>query len=156
MDNQTPINPFSGRLKPHAHASFSGIESDILIEGDGSLFSVMDMTIAAGGGAPAHRSFDEDKLFQVVMGRVFFAVGKETFFAHAGESIFVSKGEVHGFSAANNQAARMTLVSTPGRHDRFFLAMSELPTPHQAADVDKVCEIYGQAIVGPVPLPQQG
>jgi quercetin dioxygenase-like cupin family protein len=153
MDNHAAINPFSGRLEPHARASFSGIDSDILIEGDDSLFSVMDMAIAVGGGAPEHRSFDEDKLFQVTRGRVFFVVGNQTFHADAGDSVFVSKGEVHGFSAAANEPARMTLVSTPGRHDRFFLAMSELPTPHEAADVARVCAAYNQAIVGPVPTP---
>jgi len=63
----------------------------------------------------------------------------------AGGRLFVAKSVTHGFSALGG----MMLVSTPARHDRFFLAMDALPVPHDLNHVQAVCETFGQAIVGP-------
>jgi len=131
---------------------FSGIDASILMGGENAPFTVMDMTVAPGMGAPAHISFHEEKLFHILEGTFLFLIGDDRVEARAGDHIYVAKGQVHGFSACGNADARMTLVSTPAHHDRFFRALSDLPVPHAPEDVEAVCKACDQKIVGPVPL----
>ena len=139
----------SGRLNAVGIARFSGIDADILLGGATAPLTVIEMTIAPGMGAPAHVSFQEDKLFHITDGTLRFIIGDQHLDAGPGSHIFVAKGDVHGFSAAGDSPAKMTLVSTPARHDRFFQALSDLPVPHDPEKVAAVCQAFQQAIVGP-------
>ena len=140
----------SGALFPLSKASFSGIDADVLLGGDKAPFTVMDMTVAPGTGAPAHISFHEEKVFHVAEGSFLFLVGEERITVESGEHVYVAQGVPHGFSALGEGPARMTLVSTPAHHERFFQALSELAVPHDPQQVEAVCAAFGQAIVGPV------
>ena len=140
----------SGKCSSIGRAIFSGIDADILLGGEDAPISVMSMTVAPHQGAPEHTSNGEDKVFLVNEGRLIFLVGTEKFIAYPGECIFVSRGIVHSFSALDDRVASMTLVSAPGRHDRFFQAMGALSTPHDIEEVASVCDCFEQAIVGPV------
>lgn len=145
-----PAPGSSGRLSITGRARFSGIDADILLGGSSAPLTVISMTVAPGMGAPAHISHDEDKLFHVTEGRLRFLIGDRHLDAGPGAHIFAAKGDVHGFSALDGSPAKMTLVSTPARHDRFFQALSDLPEPHEPDQVQAVCEAFRQAIVGPL------
>ncbi|MBK5923706.1 hypothetical protein CCR90_07885 [Rhodovulum sulfidophilum] len=136
-------------LSETASAEFSGITARILMGGDDAPFTVMELTVGSGMGAPAHISFHEDKIFHVSQGRFLFLIGETRIEAGPGAHVFVGKGQVHSF-AAQDCAARMTLVSSPAHHDRFFLGLSALPVPHDPAQVEAVCRACDQRIVGPV------
>lgn len=142
--------PKSGLLTSTGSAQFSGIDAIILLGGPAAPFTVMDMIIKPGMGAPAHISYFEDKLFHVFEGTLLFLAGEERIEVQTNSHIFVAKGTIHGFTALGNENARMTLVSTPAGHDRFFSAMSELPVPHTPDAVERICKNYGQAITGPL------
>lgn len=139
-----------GRLCVEATANFAGITAEILLGGEQAPMTVMAMSVEPGQGAPAHISFSEDKVFVVVEGRLVFLVGEDIFVASPGDHVLVSRGVTHSFSALGEAPARMTLVSNPARHDRFFRAMGDLAVPHNAEDVERVCRRFEQAIVGPV------
>jgi quercetin dioxygenase-like cupin family protein len=141
--------PSSGVLSSHTTARFSGIEAEILLGGEAAPMTVMAMTVQQGQGAPTHISFEEDKVFCVSEGRLLFLIAEQKIEVTAGDRVFVAKGVTHGFFALGGRA-RMTFVSTPARHDRFFQAMDALPLPHVLNDVKAVCETFGQVIVGPV------
>lgn len=146
-------HPADGILSSTGQARFSGIEADILLGGDAAPFTVMVMTVMPGLGAPAHNSFGEDKIFHVTEGALLFLVGDDRVRAEPGDHILVAKGVTHSFSALGDSPAKMTLISTPAKHERFFLALSDLPVPHDPADVQAVCQAFDQAIVGPVVQP---
>ncbi len=110
--------------------------------------TIMDMTVNPEGGAPMHRSLDEEKTFVLTHGRLRFTVGETTREVVAGEIVNVAKGDVHGFVNEQGVIARMLLVSTPARHDAFFRAMAALPVPHDPQAVREVCETFRQVIVG--------
>ena len=110
--------------------------------------TLMDMTVNPQGGAPMHRSLDEEKTFVMTHGRLRFTVGDTTRDVVAGEIVNVAKGDVHGFVNEQNTLARMLLVSAPARHDAFFRAMAALPVPHDPQAVREVCETFRQEIVG--------
>ncbi|MGI9377358.1 MAG: cupin domain-containing protein [Tsuneonella suprasediminis] len=150
--NSSATSPQGRVLESTGSAQFSGINASILMGGENAPFTVMDMNVAPGMGAPAHISFHEDKLFHISEGTFLFLIGDDRVEACAGDHVYVAKGQVHGFSACGNTDARMTLVSTPAHHDRFFRALSDLPVPHAAEDVEAVCKACDQKIVGPVVL----
>ncbi|HEX7817320.1 cupin domain-containing protein [Dyella sp.] len=131
-------------------ATFSGITADILLGGSQAPLTVMSMLVAPRQGAPAHISFDEDKVFVIEKGKLLFMVDELRLLVKAGEQVFVPRGAVHGFTCATEEHARVILVSSPSRHDAFFKAMGQLPTPHTPEAVQAVCERFRQAIVGPV------
>jgi quercetin dioxygenase-like cupin family protein len=143
----------NGILSSTGQARFSGIEAEILLGGDAAPFTVMDMTVVPGLGAPAHISFQEDKVFHVTEGVFLFLVGEDRVQAEPGDHILVAKGVTHSFSALGDSPAKMTLISTPAKHERFFLALSGLPVPHDPGDVEAACQKHDQAIVGPVVQP---
>jgi quercetin dioxygenase-like cupin family protein len=145
--------PQGGKLEHEQTASFSGITADILLGGEQAPMTVMAMSIAPHQGAPAHISTSEDKIFQITDGRLIFLVGDQRLHVSAGDTVFVPRGVVHSFSPLDDSRAQMQLVSTPARHDRFFLAMNELPLPHDPGDVQRVCSAFEQVIVGPVVSP---
>jgi len=144
------VSPLSaGRLAIGATARFSGIEAGILLGGEAAPMTAMRMTVAAGQGAPLHISHEEDKLFQILHGRLLFVIAEKRIETVAGDALFVPRGIVHGFCAQGGKG-EMLLVSTPARHDRFFQAMDALPLPHRMEDVAQVCQRFAQSIVGPV------
>ncbi|ODP35649.1 cupin domain-containing protein [Pandoraea sp. ISTKB] len=110
--------------------------------------TIMDMTVNSQGGAPMHRSLDEEKTFVLTHGRLRFTVGDTTREVVAGEVVNVAKGDVHGFVNEQPMIARMLLVSTPACHDAFFRAMAALPVPHDPQAVREVCQTFRQEIVG--------
>ncbi len=146
---ETNIFP-SAKCQPIARAAFAGIEADILVGGENSPMTAMNLTVRPNTGAPAHISHSEDKFFLVTEGRLVFLVGDDRVEVNSGESISVGQGVVHSFTPLDESVAKMTLVSTPGRHDLFFQAMGSLSTPHIMEEVQTVCQQFGQTIVGPV------
>ncbi|SNY93135.1 Cupin domain-containing protein [Cohaesibacter sp. ES.047] len=152
MSKSSPLQnaPQSGLLTSSGLAQFSGIDAIILLGGTSAPFTVMDLIIKPGMGAPAHISFHEDKLFHVFNGTLLFLSGEERIQIQPNNHVFIPKGTIHGFKALGDERARMTLVSTPAGHDRFFAAMSELSVPHTPEEVASVCKRHGQAITGPL------
>lgn len=138
-----------GVLKTDDTASFSGITAEVMMGGGHAPFTVMRMIVAAGEGAPRHRSVTEDKVFHVTSGRLKFLCGDEIATVAAGEVVHVPRDTEHSFKAIGEDAI-MLLVSNPARHDQFFKDMDALPTPHEQADVMAVCERHGQVITGAV------
>lgn len=142
--------PDAGRLVPDAPVSFAGMETHILLDGraSGGTLAVLEMHIQPGGGAPDHISYPEDKLFIVLSGSVLFRLDGEELGASRGDRISVPRGRTHGFHNAADTGAVMLLVASPAGHDGFFRAMSALPTPHDPDQVRRVCEDFGQRIIG--------
>ncbi|WP_321877673.1 cupin domain-containing protein [Paraburkholderia bannensis] len=111
-------------------------------------YTVMEMRVGTGGGAPAHRSLDEDKTFVVLDGALDFLTGDTVQRVSAGTVVTVARGDIHGFTNIDDVEARMLLVAAPARHDAFFRAMAALPQPHDVEAVRQICERYRQVIVG--------
>ncbi|MFD2030983.1 cupin domain-containing protein [Ancylobacter dichloromethanicus] len=116
---------------------FAGLDTRIVNSGE-SPFTVLDMTIKPGFGAPAHISPTEDKLFIVITGRVKYLVGEDLHVAEPGARIQVPKGVIHGFTNVGDADARHILISTPRRHEEFFSAHSTR-SPSRASSIWTCC-----------------
>lgn len=137
----------TGLLGEIETAEFAGMTVRLIAGGDGPV-TVMDMHVAQGGGAPDHKSFDEEKTFVLLAGRLAFRTGDAHTVLVPGAVMHVAKADVHGFTNLDPTPARVMLISTPARHDAFFRAMSALPVPHDPAQVRRVCATFRQEIVG--------
>ena len=131
---------------------FAGISTRI-INPRSSPFTILDMTIKPGFGAPAHVSSTEDKLFVVLEGTLKYLVGDRTEIADPGARVQVPKGMGHGFTNVGLGDARHILVSTPRRHEEFFRDLHNIPEPREQNMhlLPEIAERNAQAIVGPLP-----
>jgi quercetin dioxygenase-like cupin family protein len=159
-----PATPISTRGKQRFRPMQSGITTEFettdfaglitrILNSKESPYTVLDMTIKSGYGAPAHISQEEDKLFIVIGGQLKYLIGDKTEVAGAGARVQVPKGIVHGFTNIGADDARHILVSTPRHHEEFFRAMHSIPHPlEQHSDmIPEIAARNGQEIVGPLP-----
>jgi quercetin dioxygenase-like cupin family protein len=131
---------------------FAGLTTKI-INPYPSPFTVLDMTIKPGFGAPAHISTTEDKLFIVIEGQLKYLIGDKIDVAGPGARVQVPRGTIHGFTNVGSTDARHILVSTPRRHEEFFRDLHNIPQPREE-HMDLLPDIaarHDQAIVGPLP-----
>jgi quercetin dioxygenase-like cupin family protein len=131
---------------------FAGISAKI-INPDASPFTILDMKIKPGFGAPAHISASEDKLFVVLEGTLKYLIGNRIEVAEAGARVQVPKGIVHGFTNVGPGDARHILVSTPRRHEEFFRDLHNIPEPREQHMhlLPAIAERHDQKIVGALP-----
>lgn len=132
--------------------TFSGITARIMNPYP-SPFTVLDMTIQPGFGAPAHISPTEDKLFIVINGQIKYLLGDKTEIAAVGARVLAPRGVIHGFTNIGNEPARHILVSTPRRHEEFFRDLNAIlqPNDERKDQLPAVAERNGQVVVGPLP-----
>ena len=131
---------------------FAGISAKIINAGT-SPFTILDMKIKPGFGAPAHISATEDKLFIVLEGTLKYLIGDKTEVVEPGARVQVPKGMVHGFTNVGSGDARHILVSTPRRHEEFFRDLHNIPDPREQNMhlLPGIAERNAQSIVGPLP-----
>lgn len=133
---------------PAETVSFANMTVQLISGAEASPFTIMDMSVGQNGGAPLHKSLDEDKLFTLIDGTLDFTLNQTTRLLQPGNSVKVARGDIHGFVNGMERPARLLLVSAPARHDAFFRAMAALPVPHAPEAVRDVCAKYRQEIVG--------
>lgn len=131
---------------------FAGIIAKI-INPYPSPFTVLDMTIAPGFGAPAHISSTEDKLFIVIEGQLKYLLGDKTETVGPGARVTIPRGVIHGFTNVGINDARHILVSSPRRHEEFFRDLHNIPEPREQHmdQLNSIAQRHDQAIVGPLP-----
>lgn len=129
---------------------FAGIIARI-VNADESPYTVLDMVIRPGFGAPAHISPMEDKLFILIQGSVRYLIGDKTEIAQAGARIQVAKGVIHGFRNVGEEDARHILISTPRHHENFFRALHNNSLLQRSDRVAEIAAQNDQQIVGPLP-----
>jgi quercetin dioxygenase-like cupin family protein len=131
---------------------FAGISTRI-INSDTSPFTILDMKIKRGFGAPAHISKSEDKLFVVLDGTQKYLISDRTEIVGPGARVQVPKGIVHGFTNVGAGDARHILISTPRRHEEFFRDLHNIPEPREKHMhlLPGIAERHDQMIVGPLP-----
>jgi quercetin dioxygenase-like cupin family protein len=131
---------------------FAGISAKIINSGI-SPFTILDMRIKPGFGAPAHVSATEDKLFIVLEGTLKYRIGDSTEVVEPGARVQVPRGMVHGFTNVGVGDARHILVSTPRRHEEFFRDLHNIPEPREQHMhlLPGIAERHDQTIVGPLP-----
>jgi quercetin dioxygenase-like cupin family protein len=142
----------AGATTQFEQTDFAGISTKI-VNADTSPFTILDMKIKPGFGAPAHISASADKLFIVLEGTLKYLIGDKTEVVEPGARVQVPRGMVHGFTNVGSGNARDILVSTPRRHEEFFRDLHNIPEPREQHMhlLAEIAERNDQTIVGPLP-----
>lgn len=93
-----------------------------------------------GTGVPMHIHHRDEEYIYLIEGELVFRLGDETFEVHAGDVVYMPKGELHGFRIAGDNPARIlfTLVLAPDAdYERMFAAF----VGKTIDDFDEICAI---------------
>ena len=130
-----------------------GISMVIRIHGrdtDG-MIAVVESHDEIGDGPPPHIHHREDETFQVLEGEYEWSVGKQTFVAQKGATIFAPRGVSHTYRYLGQTPGRLMCVITPSGFEGFFEEIGAL-SPQQQQEIPRVMEIaskYGLEILPP-------
>jgi quercetin dioxygenase-like cupin family protein len=96
----------------------------------GGAFSLIDIIVPPGAGAPPHSHPGEQEVFYVLDGQVRFvmgSIGPREIIAGPGDMVTIPDGAIHRFTALGNTPAKMLVIATPGHiHADFFTAVGEV------------------------------
>jgi quercetin dioxygenase-like cupin family protein len=99
---------------------------------------------------PSHRHREEDEIVYVLEGELTFHVDGTQRRMRAGSSIFLPRGEEHGYSVESREARLLTVV-TPAGLEGYY---AELGGREAESDIERMVTVaarYGVEITGPPP-----
>lgn len=102
----------------------------ILIGGadTGGRYTLIDMLVPAGGGAPPHRH-DFEEMFHILEGELEVTFRDTVHRLRAGQTINIPANAPHGFRVVSEGPARFLCLCLPAGHEEFFGLVGEpLPT----------------------------
>ncbi len=85
----------------------------------GGSLSLTESTTAPGNSVGWHAHDSEDGTFYVLEGEYRFTVGGDELCAHAGELIFIPRGEPHTFTVGPSAGPCLTIFTPGGYEDAF-------------------------------------
>src|SRR5262245_55752766 len=101
------------------------------------------------GGPPPHIHHREDETFQILEGEYEWTVGKQTFVAKKGATIFAPRGIAHTYRYIGTTPGRLLCVITPAGFEEFFEEVAAM-SAQQQQDIPRVIETakkYGLEIL---------
>lgn len=126
--------------------------------------TIIEMTVAPGGGAPLHVHPDLDDSFYLLDGQLAMRCGEHAFRALPGDYVVLPKGVPHTFRVLGREPARMLQVHQDDSFLRFIRAAGKpaasrsLPGRTQLGipfdDMPRIAAETGQPVIGP-PMSEQ-
>lgn len=90
-------------------------------------FTMLEVTIGAKQGPPAHIHKREDEMWYLLDGRFRFIAGQKLFEAAPGAFVYVPRGTTHCFQNLEDRSSRILVMFTPAGMERFFQEHALLP-----------------------------
>ncbi len=116
----------------------------------GGAFSFVEIIGNPGSFVPPHFHAREDEAFHILEGQVEVTDASGTHIAGPGDSIFLPKGEIHGWRIYGDVPARFYLHAVPAGIEDMFYEMSEVAAgPPDPAVLVPLCARYGITILPP-------
>jgi len=89
-------------------------------EETGEAYTLCEVIVAPGGGAPTHRHNGLNESFYVQDGEIEFQLDDRTFVATAGTFLHSPKGQLHRFTNTTATPAKMLVLTTPAGFEKFM------------------------------------
>jgi quercetin dioxygenase-like cupin family protein len=89
-------------------------------EETGEAYTLSEVIVAPGGGAPTHRHKGQNESFYVQDGEIEFQLDDRTFVATAGTFLHSPKGQLHRFTDTTATPAKMLVLTTPAGFEKFL------------------------------------
>ena len=128
-------------------------------EETGEAYTLSEVIVAPGGGAPTHPHNGLNESFYVQDGEIEFQLDDRTFVATAGTFLYSPKGQLHRFTNTTATPAKMLVWVTPAGFEKFMAEVGKAVngeiTPVASLspeDLDKILTTapkYGIEIVPP-------
>jgi quercetin dioxygenase-like cupin family protein len=110
----------------------------------GNAWSLMEVQLPRDAGPPPH-THAWDEAYYVVDGVVRFNLGGESQLVSAGDFIYAPAHQLHGFSGASDQPARMLVFDAPAHAGAFFKEVDSVvkDLPEDLAKVPEIGARHG-------------
>jgi quercetin dioxygenase-like cupin family protein len=92
----------------------------------GDAYTILELVLQPGDGAPPHVHHLEDEIFHVVEGLCEVGTPGETHLAEAGTVAVFPREALHLFRNLGEQPCRVMITAIPGGLDRYFEEMSQV------------------------------
>jgi mannose-6-phosphate isomerase-like protein (cupin superfamily) len=119
-------------------------------DADNDLY-IFESTRIKNGGPTEHFHYEQDEWWYILEGEFLFKIGKETFTAKKGDSVFGPRMVPHAFAKTNEGDAKVLLLFQPaGKMEAFFKAVSGGVTKSMTeAERNEFKKQHGFEVTGP-------
>lgn len=133
---------------------------DILVPGErtGGRFSLCEVRVPPGSGAPLHVHRREEEGFYVIEGEMTIWAGEDETVLHAGDFLEAPRDVPHTFENTGTEQLRCLITASPAGFENFVRAYGTAATAHELpvmdgppdpARVAAVAAEHGIEILGP-------
>lgn len=121
-----------------------GVLCKVAAESTGGAYSILELTLPPGGGAPPHIHHREDEIFCIVEGMCEIQSGGETLLAAPGSVVALPKGIAHAFRNPGQSPTTIVITAVPGGLEGFFAESSQVAqdAPDAAQQFDAIARRY--------------
>lgn len=97
-----------------------GVICKVRSEAAGGQYSVLELTLAPGQGAPLHIHRREDEIFTILEGECVITSQSINQTAGVGAVVVLPRGVAHAFRNAGSVPTRIMIMAVPGGLETFF------------------------------------
>lgn len=125
------------------YAGLSGLTCKISSADTSGAFTVLELRLAPGEGAPLHVHRHEDELVYVRDGVCTVAQPGREWSAPAGSLVVFPRNTAHAFRNTGGEPCTLLITAIPGGLDRYFAEVSAALLAQQPERVAAINERYG-------------
>jgi mannose-6-phosphate isomerase-like protein (cupin superfamily) len=122
-------------IAPGDGQDLGGVVCKVRAENTGGAYSILELTLPPGGGAPLHVHYREDEIFTLVEGACEIQSQGETIVAVPGSVVVLPKGIAHAFRNPGLSLTTIIITAVPGGLEGFFEESSRIS--RDAADASQ-------------------
>ena len=127
-------NPFQLIPPNTGNLLTAGIVSKVSSASTNGAYTVLELSLPAGAGAPLHIHQREDEVFYIMEGTCEIQINGESHLAETGAVVVLPKGTAHGFRNTGQTPNRILITATPGGLDTYFQELAQIqPNDPEAA-----------------------
>jgi mannose-6-phosphate isomerase-like protein (cupin superfamily) len=97
-----------------------GVICKVRAEQTDGAYSILELTLPPGAGAPLHVHYREDEIFYVAEGECEIQSDGKTSTAETGSVVVLPKGLPHAFRNPGAVPTRLVITAVPGGLEKFF------------------------------------
>ena len=123
-----------------------GLVCKVRAEETGGAYSILELVLGPGKGAPMHVHHREDEIFCVAEGECEIVDSAGTQLALTGSVVRLARGIPHAFRNTGSVPCRLVITAIPGGLEGFFAAINEAvsngqATPERLGQISREFEI---------------
>lgn len=126
-----------------SYAGLSGLTCKVSSASTGDAFTVLELRLASGEGAPLHVHRHEDELVYVRDGVCTVAQQDREWSVPAGSLVVFPKHTIHAFRNTAGEPCTLLITAIPGGLDRYFAEVGEALLGQQPERIAAINERYG-------------